>query len=46
MPMISKPFKSYVGEDSVYNFINGMIEENKYCSEVKIKFNKEFVMTK
>ena len=43
----SKPFKSYSGEDTVYNFINSMIEESKYCSEVSKKhFNKELVMTK
>ena len=43
----SKPFKTYLGQDAVYNFINSMIEESKYCSEVMKKhFNKEFVMTK
>ena len=43
----SKPFKSYYGEDAVWNFINSMIEESKYCSEVMKKpFNKELVMTK
>ena len=43
----SKPFKSYSGEDVVYNFINSMIEESKYCSDVmKKNFNKELVMTK
>ena len=43
----SKPFKSYSGEDTVYNFINSMIEESKYCSELTKKhFNKELVMTK
>ena len=43
----SKTFKSYSGEDTVYNFINSMIEESKYCSEVTKKhFNKELVMTK
>ena len=43
----SKPFKTYLGEDVVYNFINNMIEENKYCSEViKKRFSKELVMTK
>ena len=31
----SKPFKSDLGEDAIYNFINSMIEENKYCSDVK-----------
>ena len=30
----SKPFKLYLGEDAVYNFINNMIENSKYCSEV------------
>ena len=38
----SQPFKSYLGEDSVYNFIKSMLEESKYCSEaIKIHFNKE-----
>ena len=30
----SKPFKSYLGIDAVYNFINGMIKESKYSNEV------------
>ena len=39
--------KTYPGEDAVYNFINDMIEDSKYCSEVMKKhFNKEIVMTK
>ena len=43
----SKPFKSYLGKDAVYNFISSMIEESKYCSDVMKKhFNKEPVMTK
>ena len=43
----SKPFKTYLGKNTVYNFINNMIEESKYCSDViKNHFNKEFVMTK
>ena len=43
----SKPFKTYLGADTVYNFINIMIEENKYCSEVmKKRFEKELVMNK
>ena len=43
----SKPFKSYLGEDAVYNFISSMIKESKYCSDVMKKhFNKELVMTK
>ena len=41
-----KPFKCYLGEDAVYDFIN-TIEENKYCSHViKNHSNKEIVMTK
>ena len=43
----SKPFKSHLGEDIVYNFISSMIEESKYCSDVMKKhFNKELVMAK
>ena len=43
----SKPFKTYLGKDAVYNFINNMIKESKYCSEVMKKhFKKELVMTK
>ena len=42
----SKPFKIYFGKDE-YNFVNSMIEESKYCSDVMRKhFNKELVMTK
>ena len=40
----SKPCKSYLGEDSIYNFISSMKEESKYCSNVVKKyFNKELV---
>ena len=43
----SKPFKSYLGKNAVYNFISSMIEESKYCSDVMEKhFNKELAMTK
>ena len=43
----SKPFKTYLGKDVMYNFINSMIEESKCCSGVMKKhFNKELVMTK
>ena len=36
----SKPFKTYLGKDPVCNFINNMIEEIKYFSEViKEHFN-------
>ena len=30
----SKFFKTYLGEDTVYNFINNMIEKSRYFSEV------------
>ena len=36
-----KPFKKYLAEDAVEKFINNMIEESKYFSEVMKKhFNK------
>ena len=36
-----------MGKDAVYNFINSMIKESKYCSDViKKYFNKGFAMTK
>ena len=42
----SKPFKSYLSENVVYNFINSMIEKIKYCTDsMKKYFNKELVMT-
>ena len=44
---LSNPFKTYLGEDAVYNFINNMIQESKCCSHVMKKyFNKELGMTK
>ena len=43
----SKPVKSYLDEEAVYNFISSIIEESKYCCDViKKHFNKELVMTK
>ena len=43
----SQPFKSYLGEDAVSNFVSTMIEESKYCSDVMKKhFNKELVITR
>ena len=43
----SKPFKSYLGEDAVFNSNNSMINEIKYCRDVmKIHFNKKIVMAK
>ena len=42
----NKSFKSYVREDDVYNFVNDMIEESNYCTDIMKKhFNKELVMT-
>ena len=43
----SKSFKPYLGQDLVYNFINSMIAECQYCSEVmKTHFKQELVMNK
>ena len=43
----SKSFNSYLGEDTAYTFINSMIEESKYCSDVTIKhFDKGLVINK
>ena len=30
----SKPFQTYLGKDAIYNFINNMIDESKYGSDV------------
>ena len=44
---LSQSLKSCSGQDAVYNFIDIMIKESKYCSNVMKKhFNKELVMTK
>ena len=43
----SKPFKLCLLEDAAYNFINNIIKESKYCSDVvEEHFHKELVMTK
>ena len=43
----SKPFKTYLGKDAVYNFINNIIMESNSCSEVMKKhFNEGLVLTK
>ena len=43
----SKLFKSYLGEDVVYTFIDDMVEESKYFNDaMKNHFNKELVKTK
>ena len=36
--IFSKPFKSYLGQDSVYNFINSFFEESKYCSDTSLQY--------
>ena len=39
--------KSCLGKDALYNLVNSMIEESKYCCDVmKKNFNKELLMTK
>ena len=45
----SKLFKTHLGKDPVYNYINSMMVENKYHSEVmkkRLTINIELVMTK
>ena len=34
---LKKTFKSYLGKDEVYNFINSMTKESRYCNEVMKK---------
>ena len=42
-----KSFKSYLGQDAIYNFINSMIKKSKYCTDIlKKHFNKVFATTK
>ena len=42
-----QPFKSYLGEDAVYNFYNKMIKESQYCSNlIKKHFSKELRINK
>ena len=46
---LSKLFKTHLGKDPVYNYINSMMVENKYHSEVmkkRLTINIELVMTK
>ena len=41
MKKFCKSFRLYVGEDAVCNFINNMIEESQYCTDImKKQFNK------
>ena len=38
---------SYLDEDAVSNFVDSMIEESKYCTDIiKKHFNKKLVKTK
>ena len=30
----SKSFKSYLGKNAAYSYINSMVEESNYCSDV------------
>ena len=40
-------FKSYLGEDAVYNFINSMVRKSKYCNDMMKKhFVKELMMAR
>ena len=44
---VIKSFKLYLEKDSVFNFINSMTEESKYCNELMKKhFNRILVVTK
>ena len=36
----NKPFKAYLGKDTIYNFINSTIKESKYCSDLMKKHFK------
>ena len=39
--------KSYLGEDALYYFINTMIKQSEYCTNIMKKyFNQELLMTK
>ena len=43
----TKPFKPYLDENAVNNFINGVIKESKYCSDLmKEHLKKELVINK
>ena len=43
----SKSLKSYLGKVAAYNFINNIIKESNYCTDIMEKhFKKELVMTK
>ena len=33
---LSKPFRSYLGQDVVHKFISNMVKESKYCSIEKL----------
>ena len=43
----SKDFQPYLGQDTASNFINSIIEESKFCTDIMKKhFSKKLVMTK
>ena len=45
-PQFSKPVKLYRGPNAVYNFIEAVLEEVKYCKSIKKEhFNKPLVMS-
>ena len=45
--MAKNQYVLVIGKNAVYNFINGVIEDSKYCSDViKDILTKELVMTK
>ena len=42
----SKPIKLYTGENAAYKFIEDMLLEEAYCTEmIKTHFNKTIIMT-
>ena len=42
----TKPLQIYRGENAVYQFMEAMLEEVKYCNKIKKKhFNKDLIMT-
>ena len=44
---VIKSFKLYLEKDAVFNFINSMTEESKYCNELMKKhFSRILVVTK
>ena len=46
LALFSKLFKAYIGKDAVYNFINNMIEESKYCEHLEKHHYKDLLVSK